>query len=70
MIGRGIECTEPGDYNEPRMPWPQVVALLAQYAQLEKQGDTGLYHVARIKQRNIFEPVKRLLPLQQKFLAS
>ena len=37
-------------YNEPRMPWPQVVELLKKYTQLEKQGDTGLYHVARIKQ--------------------
>jgi tRNA-dihydrouridine synthase C len=32
------------------MPWPQVVQLLQKYVQLEKQGDTGLYHVARIKQ--------------------
>ncbi|RCJ92557.1 tRNA dihydrouridine(16) synthase DusC, partial [Klebsiella pneumoniae] len=37
-------------YNEPRMPWPQVVQLLQKYTRLEKQGDTGLYHVARIKQ--------------------
>ncbi|HHL2570973.1 TPA: tRNA dihydrouridine(16) synthase DusC [Yersinia enterocolitica] len=37
-------------YNEPRMPWPEVVKLLQKYVQLEKQGDTGLYHVARIKQ--------------------
>jgi tRNA-dihydrouridine synthase C len=37
-------------YNEPRMPWPQVVQLLQKYVHLEKQGDTGLYHVARIKQ--------------------
>ncbi|KLO02788.1 hypothetical protein ABN09_06995, partial [Morganella morganii] len=34
----------------PFMPWPEVVALLYRYTQLEKQGDTGLYHVARIKQ--------------------
>ncbi len=32
------------------MPWPEVVALLQKYTRLEKQGDTGLYHVARIKQ--------------------
>ena len=32
------------------MPWPQVVELLQKYTRLEKQGDTGLYHVARIKQ--------------------
>lgn len=37
-------------YNEPRMPWPEVVTLLQKYTRLEKQGDTGLYHVARIKQ--------------------
>ena len=37
-------------YNEPQMPWPEVVALLQKYTRLEKQGDTGLYHVARIKQ--------------------
>jgi tRNA-dihydrouridine synthase C len=37
-------------YNEPRMPWPDVVKLLQKYSQLEKQGDTGMYHVARIKQ--------------------
>lgn len=37
-------------YNEPRMPRPQVVELLQKYTRLEKQGDTGLYHVARIKQ--------------------
>ena len=28
----------------------QVVELLQKYTRLEKQGDTGLYHVARIKQ--------------------
>lgn len=32
------------------MAWPDVVRLLQQYCRLEKQGDTGLYHVARIKQ--------------------
>jgi len=37
-------------YNETRMPWPQVVQLLQKYFHLEKQGDTGRYHVARIKQ--------------------
>jgi tRNA-dihydrouridine synthase len=37
-------------YNEPRMPWADVVTLLQKYSRLEKQGDTGLYHVARIKQ--------------------
>ncbi|MBJ3815420.1 tRNA dihydrouridine(16) synthase DusC [Shimwellia pseudoproteus] len=37
-------------YNHAPMPWPDVVALLQRYSQLEKAGDTGLYHVARIKQ--------------------
>jgi tRNA-dihydrouridine synthase C len=32
------------------MPWPEVVQLLQKYSRLEKQGDTGMYHVARIKQ--------------------
>ncbi|WP_432321887.1 tRNA dihydrouridine(16) synthase DusC [Yersinia enterocolitica] len=54
MLGRGalnvpnLSCVV--KYNEPRMPWPEVVKLLQKYVQLEKQGDTGLYHVARIKQ--------------------
>lgn len=54
MIGRGalnipnLSCVV--KYNEPRMPWPEVVTLLQKYTRLEKQGDTGLYHVARIKQ--------------------
>jgi len=54
MIGRGAlnvpNLSRVVKYNEPRMPWPEVVALLGKYCQLEKQGDTGLYHVARIKQ--------------------
>ncbi|HDX8981314.1 TPA: tRNA dihydrouridine(16) synthase DusC [Klebsiella michiganensis] len=54
MIGRGAlnvpNLSRVIKYNEPRMPWPQVVELLQKYARLEKQGDTGLYHVARIKQ--------------------
>ncbi|MBU5647684.1 tRNA dihydrouridine(16) synthase DusC, partial [Pluralibacter sp. S54_ASV_43] len=53
MIGRGAlnipNLSRVVKYNEPRMPWPQVVALLKKYTRLEKQGDTGLYHVARIK---------------------
>ena len=54
MICRG-ELNNPNlsrvvKYNEPRMPWPDVVMLLQKYTRLEKQGDTGLYHVARIKQ--------------------
>lgn len=54
MIGRGAlnvpNLSRVIKYNEARMPWPQVVKLLQKYSQLEKQGDTGLYHVARIKQ--------------------
>lgn len=54
MIGRGAlnvpNLSRVIKYNEPRMSWPDVVKLLAEYSRLEKQGDTGLYHVARIKQ--------------------
>ncbi|AHG21678.1 tRNA-dihydrouridine synthase C [Chania multitudinisentens RB-25] len=54
MLGRGAlnipNLSRMVKYNEPRMPWPQVVQLLQKYVQLEKQDDTGLYHVARIKQ--------------------
>lgn len=54
MIGRGAlnvpNLSRVIKYHEPRMPWPEVVMLLHKYVQLEKQGDTGLYHVARIKQ--------------------
>ncbi|EHG5996158.1 TPA: tRNA dihydrouridine(16) synthase DusC [Escherichia fergusonii] len=54
MIGRGAlnipNLSRVVKYNEPRMQWAQVVALLQKYTRLEKQGDTGLYHVARIKQ--------------------
>ena len=54
MIGRGAlnvpNLSRVIKYNEPRLPWQQVVDLLKKYAHLEKQGDTGLYHVARIKQ--------------------
>ena len=54
MIGRGAlnvpNLSRVIKYNEPRLPWPQVVDLLKKYVLLEKQGDTGLYHVARIKQ--------------------
>ncbi|MDN8540982.1 MULTISPECIES: tRNA dihydrouridine(16) synthase DusC [Erwinia] len=54
MIGRGAlnvpNLSRVIKYNEPPLPWPQVVTLLQRYVQLEKQGDTGLYHVARIKQ--------------------
>lgn len=36
--------------HAPPLPWPQVVRLLQKYSRMEKQGDTGLYHVARINQ--------------------
>ncbi|MEC5341051.1 tRNA dihydrouridine(16) synthase DusC [Brenneria populi] len=54
MIGRGAlnvpNLSRVIKYHEPRMPWAEVAALLRKYVRLEKQGDTGLYHVARIKQ--------------------
>ncbi|WP_019210645.1 tRNA dihydrouridine(16) synthase DusC [Yersinia massiliensis] len=54
MLGRGAlnvpNLSRVVKYNEPRVPWSEVVKLLKKYVQLEKQGDTGLYHVARIKQ--------------------
>lgn len=54
MIGRGAlnvpNLSRVIKDNAPPMPWPQVVELLRRYTQLEKQGDTGMYHVARIKQ--------------------
>lgn len=54
MIGRGAlnvpNLSRVIKYNHARMAWPEVVRLLQRYSQLEKQGDTGLYHVARIKQ--------------------
>ncbi|KAA6104031.1 MULTISPECIES: tRNA dihydrouridine(16) synthase DusC [unclassified Pantoea] len=54
MLGRGaLNVPNLGrvvKYNEAPMPWSQVVELLLRYTQLEKQGDTGNYHVARIKQ--------------------
>ena len=54
MIGRGAlnvpNLSRVIKFNQPRMPWPEVVQLLQKYTRLEKQGETGLYHVARIKQ--------------------
>ncbi|WP_226052138.1 tRNA dihydrouridine(16) synthase DusC [Dickeya chrysanthemi] len=54
MIGRGAlnvpNLSRVIKYREARMPWSNVVQLLQKYVRLEKQGDTGLYHVARIKQ--------------------
>lgn len=54
MVGRGAlnvpNLSRVIKYNEPRMPWSDVVRLLQKYSHLEKEHDTGLYHVARIKQ--------------------
>lgn len=54
MLGRGAltipNLSKVVKYNEPKMPWHQVKQLLEKYAYMEKQGDTGFYHVARIKQ--------------------
>ncbi|MEG3134530.1 tRNA dihydrouridine(16) synthase DusC [Rouxiella sp. T17] len=54
MIGRGAlnvpNLSRVIKYNEEKMPWLDVINLLKKYTYLEKQGDTGLYHVARIKQ--------------------
>lgn len=54
MIGRGAlnvpNLSRVIKQNAPKMPWPEVMSLLKKYVRLEKQGDTGLYHVARIKQ--------------------
>lgn len=54
MIGRGAlnvpNLSRVVKYNEPPMLWADVVRLLQKYTRLEKQGDTGLYHLARIKQ--------------------
>ncbi|OCA54445.1 tRNA dihydrouridine(16) synthase DusC [Photorhabdus namnaonensis] len=54
MIGRGAlhvpNLSRVVKYHEPKMCWQGVVQLLQKYIRLEKQGDTGQYHVARIKQ--------------------
>ncbi|MCW7549891.1 tRNA dihydrouridine(16) synthase DusC [Photorhabdus sp. APURE] len=54
MIGRGAlhvpNLSRVVKYNEPKMCWQDIVQLLQKYIRLEKQGDTGQYHVARIKQ--------------------
>ncbi|BDH45188.1 tRNA-dihydrouridine(16) synthase [Salmonella enterica subsp. enterica serovar Choleraesuis] len=54
MLGRGAlnipNLSRVVKYNEAPLPWLEVVELLRRYTRLEKQGDTGLYHLARIKQ--------------------
>ncbi|GAB3956004.1 hypothetical protein GCM10029976_099980 [Kribbella albertanoniae] len=53
MIGRGAlnipNLSRVVKYNEPRMPWPEVVALLQKYTVWKSRAIPG-YHVARIKQ--------------------
>lgn len=54
MIGRGAlsvpNLSRVVKDQAPPLCWSQVVVLLQKYSRREKQGDTGLYHVARIKQ--------------------
>ncbi|AHF77748.1 TRNA-dihydrouridine synthase C [Sodalis praecaptivus] len=54
MIGRGAlsvpNLSRVVKDRAPPLCWSQVVVLLQKYSRMEKQGDTGLYHVARIKQ--------------------
>lgn len=54
MIGRGAlnipNLSRVIKYNHAPLPWSEVITLLQKYSILEKQGDTGMYHVARIKQ--------------------
>lgn len=54
MIGRGAlntpNLSDVIKQGDDKLPWPQVMQLLRKYTQLEKRGDTGFYHAARIKQ--------------------
>ncbi|MGC7588940.1 tRNA dihydrouridine(16) synthase DusC [Bisgaard Taxon 46] len=54
MIGRGAlnvpNLSHVVKFNQPKMPWDDVLAILHRYAHTENQFDTGFYHVARIKQ--------------------
>lgn len=54
MLGRGAlnipNLSRVVKYNAPPLPWPEVTDLLKRYVRLEKEGDTGFYHLARIKQ--------------------
>ncbi|WP_265497735.1 tRNA dihydrouridine(16) synthase DusC [Providencia rustigianii] len=54
MIGRGAlntpNLSRVIKQNVAQMPWEQVGKLLFKYTELEKLGDTGHYHAARIKQ--------------------
>ncbi|MBG5881360.1 MULTISPECIES: tRNA dihydrouridine(16) synthase DusC [Providencia] len=54
MIGRGAlntpNLSHVIKHNVAKMPWEQVGKILFKYTELEKLGDTGHYHAARIKQ--------------------
>ncbi|MGO2344734.1 MAG: tRNA-dihydrouridine synthase, partial [Providencia sp.] len=54
MIGRGAlntpNLSRVIKNNHRQMPWEQVNQILLKYTELEKLGDTGHYHAARIKQ--------------------
>lgn len=54
MIGRGAlnipNLSRVVKYQQPKLAWAGVLNLLHQYVNLEKNDDTGFYHVARIKQ--------------------
>lgn len=54
MIGRGAlnvpNLSNVVKFNQPKMSWGDVLAILHRYAHTENQFDTGFYHVARIKQ--------------------
>lgn len=54
MVGRGA-LNQPNlanviKYDAPALRWVQVIQLLLAYTALEKAGDKGFYHSARIKQ--------------------
>lgn len=54
MIGRGAlntpNLSRVVKFNQPVMPWSEVIQLLCQYTEMENRFDSGFYHVARIKQ--------------------
>lgn len=54
MIGRGAlntpNLSRVIKFNHSKMDWDDVMQILRKYTQLEKRGDSGDYHMARIKQ--------------------
>ncbi len=54
MLGRGAlnvpNLAAVVQHNAAPMPWPEVLALLCRYGELEVKGDKGLYFPNRIKQ--------------------